>query len=210
MNECRKVGAKLTGTLEVIISLAFKQLYRTLKAQDEEISRISYYTVISLRNDLERKLDEETMGLCTGGLITSADMSDINELMLSKDNCRLKEVFWPIAKKWSDKLHSRLKHDKTRFFPKSKPTTSDEMKYTFVLSNIGDLGQTSFGYFDVLDVECMSTFEREAKMRLFNAYFVTFDKRFKLLAMYNSHFVDAFIIDLFFEIFSDLVFNISQ
>lgn len=207
IDKCRKVGAKLTGTLEVIICLAFKQLYRRLKAKDEEISKISYYTVISLRNNLEEKLNDETMGLCTGGLITSADMSDINELMLNK------EVFWPIAKKWSDKLHSRLKNDETRFFPKSKPTTGDdEMKYTFVLSNIGDLGKTSFGYFNVLDVECMSTFEPETKMRLFNTYFVTFDNRtrFKLLAMYNSHFIDDFIVNLFIEIFSDLVLNITQ
>lgn len=206
MKRCKKEGAKLTGTIEVIMCLALKELYEKLNATEDEIARITYFTVISLRNQLEHaKVDEETLGLCASSLITGADMNDINHLTRNPHD--LSQYFWPIAKKWSDKLHLRLKTDNTRFFSKSKPAAADEMNYQFVLSNIGDLGLTRFGYFDVLDVDCLSTFESDVAIRLFSANLITLKNGTRLdwMIVYNAHFVDSFIIGYFIDICSQII-----
>lgn len=197
----------MTGALEVISCLVIKELYEKRNAHEEESLQLAYFTVISNRNaNKDHKADDEAMGLCTGGLITSADISDIDQLIRNKH--RIKETFWPIAKKWSDKIHDRLKNDKTRFFPKPKPTKNDEMNYQFLLSNIGDLGETSFGYFCVRDVAFWSSFQPDACMRLFASYPFTFDNgtKFKWVVMYNSHFIDTEIVEQLISIVSR-VFN---
>lgn len=192
----------------MVICVCLKKLYEKLGASEDEIASIVYFTVISLRG--AAKLDEETMGLCTGGLITLADMNDINGLSRSENNIDAK--FWPIAKRWSDRLHERLNVDESRFFPKSKAlSSSDEINYHFILSNLGDLGKTKFGYFDIQDALCMTTFGSHATMRLFVNYLMTNQngKRLKWVVMYHSHFVDVSIvknlIGLYLSLLNDIV-----
>lgn len=207
MIRSKKEGAKVNSVLELIAILAFKKLYQTFGASDKEFSNLVYRTVVSLRDRLRTggsTIDEDTLGLVTGGLITRPDISAIERIVKNED--KLGELLWPLAKKVSDELQHRILHDSSRFYVRFKPAASDEINFHFTTSNIGlyDEKQISgLSHFELLPGTLFCTSDKNINCRLFLIWFygLSSGRRLGCGVYYNSHFVDESIMERYVEFF---------
>lgn len=209
MLRAKKEGVKLNSVFELISCLALKKLYQSLRASNEEFSKLFYHTVISLRDGQRTRrssINEEIMGLVSGGLLTNPDTSSINKIFENQD--RLSEFFWPFAKKCSDEMHYRLKNDPTRFYVKCNPLGKEEMNFHFTSTNVGEhcsSEDAGLNYFKLPNPITCVTSEENVYGRMF---FIWIAVRFKKLYFgvgFNSHFVDISIMKSFRQFFIELI-----
>lgn len=209
-------GAKINSILELITCLALKKLFQSYGASNQEFSNMVYQTVVSLRDGQRTggsTVDQGSSGLVTGGLITHPDISAIENIAKNED--KLNELFWPLAKKFSDELHQRILHDPARFFLKLKPTTKDEINFHFQSSNLGittHTENTNLSYFNLKLGSSICTSSPDANDYMFVIWFSgELSGNLLRVGMYfNSHFIDESIVEKFIENFNNLLNSLVE
>lgn len=216
MIRCTKEGAKINSALELISCLALKKLYQSCVAPDEEYSNMIYHTVISLRDGQrtgQKTVDQDTLGLVTGGLIIHPDISAIERMVKNED--KLNELFWPLAKKLSDEMHHRIQHDPSRYFVKIKPAARDEINFHFSISNLGMLDEKQFSqlsFFEFSPGFSLCSSDRDKNGRLFFIWFYGFysGQRLGIGLYYNSHFIDESMMEKYIYFLNKLLEDVVK
>lgn len=196
--KCKSEGAKLNSFLEIIMCLAIMSLY---EKHGEQIDQIVYLLIVNIRQFIKNGVvDEKAMGLATSTLLTKPDMS---ELKRAREN--LSEAFWPLVKSTSIRLHERLDSGEWKKKLNLKRPNEHEMFIQCGLTNVG--ARASYVPLDVFSFEDsigFFTFDRREKMGLFKSIIYQENNRrgaLKWIVMYDSHFVDEFLVDEIIELY---------
>ena len=209
MVRAKKEGVKLNTVFESICCLALKKLYQSLGASNEEFSKLFFRTVKNLRDGQRTgrsSINEEIMGLISGGLFTNPDTSSINKILENED--RLSVFFWPFAKKFSDEMHYRFKNDPNRFFVKCNPVGKEEMNFHFTSTNVGEhfsSEDAGLNYFNLANPTTYLTSEENVYGRMFLIWVAFRFKKLYFGVTFNSHFVDISIMKNFRQFFIELI-----
>ena len=194
--KCKSEGAKFNSFLEIIMCLSIMSLY---EKHGEQIDQIVYLLIVNIRQFIKNGVvDEKSMGLATSTILTKPDMS---ELKRAREN--LSEAFWPLVKSTSVRLHERLDSGEWKKKLNLKQPNEHEMFIQCGLSNVG--ARASYLPLDVFSFEDsigFFTYDRREKMGLFKS--IIYQEALgtlKWIVMYDSHFVDEFLVDEIIELY---------
>lgn len=200
----------------MLCCLALKKLYESYDASNDEFSNLVYHTVVSLRDGQrtgQGSFGENVMGLITGGLLTHPDTSAINRILENRDG--LSELFWPLAKKWSNEMHNRLKNDPTRYFVKVNPPSKEEMNFHFTTSNMGvhfssEDSDLEYFRFEIKKLASYPTSNKSANSRMFIIWICVYLDNLCFGLNFNSHFVDVSMMERYLNIFKSLLDELAK
>ena len=101
LQKCKQMKAKFTGFLEIVVALAFQNVYRHFSKDDENFVKVHYNVTINQRPHLEPPLDTIVMGAWLIGYLTSFEGNyDI------QDKLFFKSTFWNLIQKQYAGLHT--------------------------------------------------------------------------------------------------------
>lgn len=195
--KCKSEGAKFNSFLEIIMCLSIMSLY---EKHGEQIDQIVYLLIVNIRQFVKNVVvDEKAMGLATSTMLTTPDMS---ELKRARENLS-SEAFWPLVKSTSVRLHERLDSGEWKKKLNLKRPNEHEMFIQCGLSNVG--ARQSYMPLNVFSFEDsigFFTFDRREKMGLFkNIIYQNSRGALKWIVMYDSHFVDEYLVDEIIELY---------
>lgn len=208
LNKCRSNGTKLNGCLELISSLSLIQLFAKYKSL-EELKRVIYYNVLSLRRFRNNSLSEETLGFCGGALYCEHNTTELVDLIDSSSE----SSFWKASQQTSRDFHRRIESGEWKQCLRLTGLgATSQLIGHYLLSNTGIIRQPeTLRYFKLIDSTGVTYGEVDNNLRMYANYFLTNPNgSAKWVIHYNSFFIDTFLIDDLIQFSSDLINKITK
>lgn len=190
--KCKKENVKMTTFYNLVFCYAFKKLYAN---NNEPLTHIVYYNQISLQQFKPYAVDENFLGYCVGGLF-----SQVAERKLKlKFNGKIDLYeFWRLAKAGSDQMTDRVKQSPEKFSPMMFDTQNPSKMLNNIHFFLSNLKQTYLPNIDPLKIDSwlsMSSLDPRLSELLMTIMIGDVNNHSNIEYLYNSHFIDNFLID---------------
>lgn len=202
LSKCKQMNCKLTGCLNVVVSLAFARVFRKHKF-DSLSSKIGFHLLANLRPFL--KIGDLNVGYWAVVMNSIVDCSRID---LESIPC-IKSNFWSLAKTESDSIHERI--DSGELFENAKIDTklleliNSEQDFEngggvhFALSNLGILHYNKLKWLKQREFYfCTSLVKNRWNALIFNGL-CTIDNQLCWSLGYVAEFISDGLIDQYLE-----------
>lgn len=206
LTKCNQEGATLTGCLQVIISLILREMFDKY-GEPNELEFIRTVTYLNLRPFVkDQNITENTLGLCVGTFIKYPDIDELGEMTGRRQ--QLVRKFWPTAREHTRDLHQKYQSDMEKYFPKLNTNTPTDLSFHVTISNTGKVQPSNVNVFSCFKIErqfASSNFLPSCDKRLFANYFNKSERGLVWFLLYNSHFIDSYLIQFVVDSFKSIL-----
>ena len=164
-------------------------------------------TYLDLRSFVKNQnITEDTLGLCVGTFIKYPNIDELAEMTSSRE--QLVSKFWPTACEHSRDHHQNYQSDIGIYFSKLNTNTPTDLSFHVTISNTGKVQSSNANVFSCFKIErqfASSNFLPSCDKRLFANYFNKSERELNWFLLYNSHFIDSYLIQFVVDSFKSIL-----